>query len=237
MATTATTTPRTVSLDRRVRPWLGWFALAVVLGMQAGTVFRPLGDVGETRVADWLDLLTPYAVLGTAAVVMLRAGATRHQWVLFGVGGISFALGKGLHISANSASNVADAVVAESSIVHLWDEVVSHLVWYSGLFLVIVALAWALRGVEFRVGALDLVVAGLFALTLVNTYIEGAQPVLGCVFLAMLLGLGLRWHPAPVSRLLLVVGGLGLALLVGWGVYWFIVDGALFPEFSELGWI
>lgn len=222
---------------RGIRSWLGWFALAVVVGMQAGTVFRPLGDVGETRVADWVDLLTPFAVLGTAAVVMVRAHATRSPWVLFGLGAIAFSLGKGLHISANSASNVADAVVADSSIVHLWDEVVSHLIWYSGLFVVILALAWALRGVAFRVGPVDLVLAGLVALTLVNTYIEGAQPLLGLAFLLTLLGLGLRWRPAPVSRLLLVVGGLGLMLLVGWGVYWFVAEDSVFPEFSELGWI
>lgn len=220
-----------------VRPWLGWFALAVIVGMQAGTVFKPLGTMGETRVADWVDLLTPYAVIGTAAVVMVRARATTPQWILFGLGAVSFALGKGLHISANSASNVADAVVADSSIVHLWDEVVSHLIWYSGLFVLIVALAWALHHVTFRAGSLDLVVAGLVALTLVNTYIEGAQPLLGLVFLAVLLATGIAWRPAAVSRLLLVVGGLGLVLLLGWGVYWLLADGSVFPEFSELGWI
>jgi hypothetical protein len=216
-----------------VRAWLGWFALAVIVGMQAGTVFKPLGTTGETRVADWVDLLTPFAVLCTAAVVMLRARATTSQWVLFGLGGIAFSMGKGLHISANSASNVADTVVADSSIVHLWDEVVSHLIWY----VVLLALGWALRGVEFRVGALDLVVAGLVALTLVNTYIEGAQPLLGLAFLLSLLVTGLLSRPDPVSRLLLVVGGLGLLLLVGWGVYWVLADGSFFPEFSELGWI
>ena len=227
----------TSSPGTAVRAWLGWFALAVIVGMQAGTVFKPLGTMGETRVADWVDLLTPYAVIGTAAVVMVRARATTPQWILFGLGAVSFALGKGLHISANSASNVADAVVADSSIVHLWDEVVSHLIWYSGLFVIIVALAWALRDVTFRTGPLDLVVAGLVALTLVNTYIEGAQPLLGLVFLAVLLAAGIAWRPAAVSRLLLVVGGLGLVLLLGWGVYWLLADGSVFPEFSELGWI
>ena len=63
------------------------------------------------------------------------------------------------------------------------------------------------------------------------------QPVLGLVFLAALLALGLRWRLAPVSRLLLAVGGIGLVLLLGWGAYWFVADGSLFPEFSELGWI
>ena len=238
----ATTTATTTNPTERgevagVRPWLGWFALSVIVGMQAGTVFRPLGSIGDTRVADWVDLLTPYAVLGTAAVVLARASAARPQWTLFGVGAVTFALGKGMHLAANSVGNVADPAVARAGIVHLWDEVVSHLVWFTGLFLVILAIAWALRALEFRTGTVDVVVAGLLAVTLVNTYIEGAQPVLGLAFLATLLALGLRWRPAPVSRLLLVVGGFGLVLLVGWGVYWFVADGSLFPEFSELGWI
>ncbi|MCA1782989.1 MAG: hypothetical protein ABR616_07790 [Dermatophilaceae bacterium] len=222
---------------RGVRPWLGWFALAVIVGMQAGTIFKPLGSVGETRVADWVDLLTPYAVLGTAAVVLLRAAATRPQWVLFSVGAVAFALGKGLHLSANSISNVEDSVVADATIVHLWDEVVSHIIWYSGLFLVLVSLVWALQHVSFRVGALDHVVAGLVAVTLVNTYIEGAQPWLGLVFLAVLLTTGLRSYPRPAALLATVVGALGLLLLVGWGLYWFVTDGQVFPEFSDLGWI
>jgi len=142
-----------------------------------------------------------------------------------------------VHLAANSVGNVADPALSDASIVHLWDEVVSHLIWFTGLFLVILAIAWALRAVEFRTGGIDLVVAGLVAVTLVNNYIEGAQPVLGLVFLAALLALGLRWRPAPVSRLLLAVGGIGLVLLLGWGAYWFVADGSLFPEFSELGWI
>lgn len=238
MATAApVASPSASHTVRGVRPWLGWFALTVIVGMQAGTIFQPLGGVGETRVADWVDLLTPYAVIGTAAMVLVRAAAGRSQWVLLAVGGVAFALGKGLHISANSASNVADPTIADSTIVHLWDEVVSHIIWYSGLFLLLMSLAWALREVGFRVGALDFFVAALVAVTLVNTYIEGAQPWLGLVFLAVLLAVGLRSSPRPAGRLLTVVGGLGLLLLLGWGLYWFITDGQVFPEFSDLGWI
>jgi hypothetical protein len=220
-----------------MRRWLGWFALAVIIGMQAGTVFKPLGTIGETRVADWVDLLTPFAILGCAAMVLVRAGASRGQWALFGVGGITFTLGHGLHLAANSISNVADVVVAKASIVHLWDEVVSHYFWYVGLFLVMAAMAWALRPQEFRVGAVDVVVALLVAITLVNNYIEGGTPWLGLAFLTVGLVCGFLWRPAAVSRLLLVVGGVGLLLLVGWGVYWLAVDGTTFPQFSELGWI
>src|SRR5689334_6757048 len=99
---TMTEAPRQQVSTGRVRGWLGWFALSVIIGMQAGTVFRPLGGLGETRVADWVDLLTPYAVVGTGAMVMLRASATQRQWLLFGTGAVTFSLGKGLHLAANS---------------------------------------------------------------------------------------------------------------------------------------
>jgi hypothetical protein len=134
-------------------------------------------------------------------------------------------------------SNVADPAVATASIVHLWDEVVSHWIWYTGLFLVMAALAWAVRGRELAVGVVDQVVALLVAITLVNTYIEGGTPWLGLVFLAAALAAGLRWRPDGVARLLVVIGGAGLVLLVAWGAYWYLADGSLFPEFSELGWI
>ena len=48
----------TSSPGTAVRAWLCWFALAVIVGMQAGTVFKPLGTMGETRVADWVDPLS-----------------------------------------------------------------------------------------------------------------------------------------------------------------------------------
>jgi hypothetical protein len=170
-------------------------------------------------------------------MVLLRAGASRGQWVLLGVGGVTFTLGHGLHLAANSISNVADTVVAKASIVHLWDEVVSHYFWYIGLFLVLAAMALALRPQEFRVGAFDVVVSLLVAVTLVNNYIEGGTPWMGLVFLAVGAVCGFLWRPAAVSRLLLVVGGVGLLLLIGWGVYWLAADGSVFPQFSELGWI
>lgn len=232
----ATTTPA-VHAASGIGAWLGWLALAVVVGMQAGTVFRPLGALGQTRVADWVDLLTPYAILGCAAMVLWRALATPRQWVLLGVGAVTFTLGHGLHLSANSISNVDDRTVATASIVHLWDEVVSHWIWYVGLFLVLAAVAWALRDVALTVGVADVVVGCLVALTLVNTYIEGGTPWLGLVLLAIGVAVGVAWRPAPVARLLVVVAGVGLVLLIGWGAWWAVVDGRVFPQFSELGWI
>ena len=220
-----------------VGTWLIGFAFAVIVGMQAGTVFAPFGSIGATRVADWIDLLTPFVVLGCAAIVLHRADADRMQWTLFGAGAVMFALGKGLHISANSVSNVDDPVVADASIVHLWDEIASHYIWYTGLFIVLVALFLALRHQQFRVGAVGALAAALFAVTLVNTYIEGGVPWLGMAFLITGVAAGRMYGPSPVARLVVLVGGFGLLLLVGWGAYWYLVDGSVFPQFSELGWI
>jgi hypothetical protein len=223
--------------DSVVGRWLAGFAAALVVGLQLGTIAKPLGSVGPTRVADWLDLATPYVILGCAAVILHLVQAERRAWVLFGIGGITFTLGHGIHLAANSVSNVADDTVADAPVVHLWDEVASHWIWYTGLALVLGALARSLRDVAIRRNPGAVVLAGLVALTLVNTYIEGGTPLLGIVVLGAALGLGLLWRPQPVSALLLVVGGLGLALLLGWGLFWLLADGRWFPEFSELGWI
>ena len=170
-------------------------------------------------------------------MVLARTGAARAAWVLFGVGAVTFTLGHGVHLAANSVSNVAELAVAHASIVHLWDEVVSHWIWYIGLFLVLAAVAWSLRGRQFRVGVLGVVLALLVAITLTNTYIEGGTPWLGILILGSGVVAGLAWWPAPISRVLLLVGGSGLVLLVGWGLYWYVAEGRVFPQFSELGWI
>ena len=225
------------SADGGVRGWLGWFALAVIIGMQAGTFFEPLGSVGETRVADWLDLVTPYAVVGCAAMAMHRGDAGRSAWLLFGVGAVTFTLGHGLHLAANSVSNADDVALKEADIVHLWDEVVSHYIWYTGLFVMLAAIAVAVRAERLHLGVFDVVVAVAFTVTLVNTYIEGGVPWLGLTFLATGIAAGLTRPRTPAGQLALLIGGIGFTLLLGWGLAWYVADGTIFPEFSDVGWI
>ena len=220
-----------------VRRWLGWFAVVAIVGLQAGTVFESLGMVGETRVADWIDLLTPFAVVGFGAMVLSAAQAESRWWVLFGLGAVTFTLGHGLHLSANSISNAPNVALGDADIVHLWDEVVSHYIWYTGLFVLLTAMAMALRPQKFSLGPTGFVLASLFSVTLVNTYIEGDVAWLGLAFLAAGTAAGFTWRPASVSRLLLLVGGLGLVLLVAWGLAWYMNDGTIFPEYSDVGWI
>ena len=64
------------AVARRVNRLLAAFVLAVALGHHVGVLFEFLGEVGEarTRVADWIDLATPYAVVGLAGAVLVLVG-------------------------------------------------------------------------------------------------------------------------------------------------------------------
>ena len=217
--------------------WLAWFAVAVIVGMQVGTIFKPLGTIGETRLADWIDLATPFAVLGCAAMALDSGSASSASWAWMFVGGVAFALGHGLHLAANSISNVSDPTVAHASIVHLWDEVASHYIWYIGLYLVLVALWVGLRDHPIRLRAGGAALAVLVAVTLVNTYIEGGVAWFGLGVLATGILAGWTRPTTSAGRLALLIGGVGFLLLVSWGIAWYVADGRVFPEFSDVGWI
>lgn len=214
----------------RPRAWqpLAWWVVVFAVGQQAGTVFRFLGDVGDTRWADWVDLLTPWAVLGVGLLVMLRAGAGRQLLIAFGASGLLYAEGHALHLSANSISNVQ-----HSGVIHLWDEVVSHYLWYAGALAVLVVLLLAVRSEPAPSRSwVGYALTPLLGITLLNGWIEGGVPVLGFVSCAVLLAVGWRCREGAAGRYALVTAVLGLVALTGWGLYW-----GNFPQYSELGWI
>ena len=202
--------------------WLAGFAVAVIVGHHVGTIAKPLGTVGATEWADWVDLLTPYAVVGTALLVLLRSGADRATWLLAAVGTVVYVQGHGLHLAANSIGNAR----GDAAPVHLWDEVIGHYVWYGGLYLLLWALGRALPVVPRGPWAWPL--AALLGLTLATNGIEGGTPLLTLAVSLALAGWGLRRR----DPLLVLAPGLTVLLLCGWGLYW---QG--FPQFSELGWI
>jgi hypothetical protein len=212
--------------------WLGWFALAVIIGHHVGTIFGPLGEAGRgTEWADWIDLATPYAVIGTALAVLLAAGAERRAWLLAAVGAVGYAEGHGIHLAANSVGNAR----GNGQPVHLWDEVVGHYVWYAGLFLLVAAIAVTLADRP-RPGRWAWPIAVLFGVTAATNGIEGGTPYFTIAVAVVFVVYG--WRQRAGSGLLLVVAfGVTLTLLIGWGVYWAIADGRFFPQFSELGWI
>lgn len=221
----------------------GWplaaLALAVVVFMQIGTVARPLGEVGPVRAADWLDLLAPWAVVGAAAWVLVRCRAAtvgtppdRLTWGMLAVGGIAFAEGKGLHLAANSVGNTGPTG-ATAEVAHLWDEGVGHWIWYLGLLLVVAAVTRAVlggRGSGVRVSAAGVVLALLTGFSLANTWIEGRTPWLGLAAAAGFTAWGLRRRTRG-GMLWAICFGLALVQVVGWGAYWWLSDGLVFPEY------
>ena len=212
--------------------WLGWFAVAVVVGHHVGTIFAGLGDAGQgTEWADWIDLLTPYAVVGTALAALYAAGADRRAWLVAALGSIAYADGHGVHLSANSIGNER----GNAQPVHLWDEVVGHHLWYAGLFLLVAALTLALADRP-APGRAAWALATLFGFTAATNGIEG-----GTALFSLLVSLGFAGYGWTRRRaagvLLLVAYGTTTALLLGWGLYWGVADGRWFPQFSELGWI
>lgn len=212
--------------------WLGWFAVAVVVGHHVGTVFGPLGEAGlRTEWADWIDLLTPYAVIGTAAAALLAAGADRIAWLLAASGAVAYVQGHGIHLAANSISNARGG----DQPVHLWDEVAGHYLWYAGLFLLVAALARTLAGWP-RPGRLAWLPAVLFGITSATNGIEGGTPYFTLAASLAFVAYGWR-HRRTAGALLVAAYGLTTVLLLGWGGYWALAEGRSFPQFSELGWL
>lgn len=239
--------PARSSTPERRAPGVGLplaaLAMSIVVFMQIGTFARPLGDVGGTRAADWLDLLTPWAVVGCAAWVLLASRAQTGgrspdgwSWSVLAVGGIAFAEGKGLHLAANSIGN-AEPTGTAADLAHLWDETVGHWIWYVGLLVLLAAVTRTLLSgsdvAHLRATGLGLVIAALTGFSLANTWIEGATPWLGIVAAAGFVAYALA-HRGRGALLWLVCFGLALVQVVGWGLYWWITDGLVFPEYYEV---
>jgi uncharacterized membrane protein YhaH (DUF805 family) len=223
--------------------WLALFALAYGLLHHQGFVLGRLGTVGQqgTRWADWIDLVTPYLVVGPAAVAMATVGASRNQWLLFAVGAIAYTQGHGIHLAANSIGNDLGASgIGLTDVTHLWDEVMGHYVWYGGLAVMVAALALAFRPLtQPRRSMAMLLLTLLFGVTYASNALEGHTAVMALItslgFVAWSLMERRGSEPSP--------GHSPAAGLLGWvflpsclvlGFYGLWHRG--FPEPTSVGW-
>lgn len=214
---------------RASRPgrWLAGFGVAVLVGHHLGALPGGLGDAGgATRWVDWIDLLTPYAVVGTALGALAAAGAHRRSWVTAFLGAVAYVNGHGIHLAANSIGNAR----GDAAPVHLWDEVLGHLLWYAGLALLVVALVPAVRRAGVPARPAGLLLALGVGLTWTTNALEGGTAVPSLVVAAALSAWGWRIRGSGAGRLLLAAFPAAAVLLAGWGV----LHGG-FPAPSELG--
>jgi hypothetical protein len=211
---------------RSVHRRLAVFAATVIVAHHVNTALGPLGYVGTTRWADWVDLLVPYVVVGAAAAVLAATGAGRMEWIALAAVAILYTQGHGIHLAANSIAGVEPSDAA-----HLWDETVSHWLWYSGLAGFVATLAYAVRDVPAARSWWALGLSLGFGFTICTNSIEGGTPALGLVCGIAFVAWGVRARER-LPEVLVPAYALAFVGLAGWGLYW---QG--FPQFSELGWI
>jgi hypothetical protein len=200
-----------------------WFAVVFAVGHHVGVGLEFLGDVGAsgTRWADWVDLAVPYAVVLAGAGVLSAARADRIDWGLLLLGAVVYTQGHGIHLAANSVGNADPGDVA-----HLWDEQVSHWIWYLGLTVLVVALVRAAPAMPLRPVSTPAVVLAGF--TWFDNTVEGAVPALGFAAAVLVGGYAWRQRVRPIAA----AYALAFLLLAVWGVWH-----RGFPEFTELGWV
>jgi hypothetical protein len=106
---------------------LGIVALATDLG---GVLWKtPLGPTGVTA-GDWIDALATFVVIALYASIAsgLAARARRPVPSILYVVATAYAMGRGIHLAANSIHDMIDHTGGADpwGLVYLWDEHVSH---------------------------------------------------------------------------------------------------------------
>lgn len=225
-------TPEAAAADHAesAAPWsrpLFWLGAAYVFFHHVGTLLAPLGEVGDTRWADWVDLLAPYVVVGLGVLTLTAAHAPPRCWGGFALAAVIYTQGHGIHLAANSVGNVA-----RSDIAHFWDEYVGHYIWYAGLALMFAVLAGVLAARPLhRCPPPGHLLAALVGLTHFTNSIEGDFALPGLAVAAGFTAWGVRTR-RHAGRLLLTAYGFALVLFAVYGGWH-----RGFPEFSDLGWI
>ncbi|GAA4226632.1 hypothetical protein GCM10022254_12230 [Actinomadura meridiana] len=210
----------------RPLPWLTACVVLYVLTHHVGFGLAGLGTVDRTRWADWVDILTPYAVLLTTAAALHAGGAGRRTWALYLIGAITYVEGHGIHLAANSVGNDAPGHVA-----HLWDEVVGHYFWYAGTALVAAALVAALAHLPAPPLRLALIPALGVAFTWTSNSLEGGTPIMGLAVATAFTAYGLHTR-RTLGRVLIPAFAPAIVMLIGYGIWH---HG--FPQPSDLGWV
>jgi hypothetical protein len=186
-------------------------------------VFHQLPALVGSDVEPWVDLLTPFAVIGAAAFVIDR-GASPLALVVAIVGAVLYADGHGIHLAANSIGH-EELTGDAKDVTHFWDEEWGHFELHLGLFVLIGAFCLARRERPW----LPALCAVLLGWTLFTNTVEGGTWWLALVATAVFV----PW--AVVARrpvLVTVAAAFGLAAsMIGVWALWH--QGM--PQFSDVG--
>jgi hypothetical protein len=181
-----------------------------------------------------VDHLTPFAVIGSAALVLASLRAAPAAIVLPLIAGVIYVDGHGIHLAANAIGN-EDIPANLEDVVHFWDEVWGHIWWHLGWILLVASLclaeALARRPRTWRPPSTALAVVSALALgiTFFTSGVEGGTwwmfAAAAPVFVA--------WA-ARAPRTLLVTSAAAFALAGLLLASWAIWHGGM-PQFSDVG--
>jgi hypothetical protein len=183
---------------------------------------------------EWIDHLTPFAVVGTAALVLVSLRAAPAAIVLALVAGVIYVNGHGIHLSANAISHEELPGDLED-VVHFWDEVWGHIWWHLGWVLLVGALclAEALRREPRRWRPESPALAGasilLLGATMFTSGVEGGSWWIFAAAVPVFVVWAVR---APRPLLVTAAGSFALVGLLM--AVWALWHGGM-PQFSDVG--
>ncbi|NHC46897.1 hypothetical protein [Motilibacter aurantiacus] len=196
---------------RRARRLVAGAVTAYVVMHHVGAA-NALGEVGQTRWADWADLATPWLVVLPLAAALAVSRQPAREWVLLVVAALAYTEGHGIHLAGNSVNNREPSDVA-----HLWDEVVGHWVWYSGAALLGVVAVRALARSGVPAGPLPWLLGLLAGTTWATNSLEGGTAYLGLAVAATALVWGAR-RGGRLGRLVAGSAVAAAAVVLGYAV-------------------
>jgi hypothetical protein len=179
------------------------------------------------RNGTWIDLVTPFVVIGVAAWALRDAPDSARTVAL--VAGVAFVDGHGIHLAANEIGHYGLTGKAYD-VRYFWDEHWGHIEWHLGLLGLLAALALA-DGRRGRPDRAELVAALLIGWTLFTNTVEGQDWFLT-------LGAAVAFAVGAIARrtrtlVACASATLFAAALIGVWAAW---HGGV-PQFSELGWL
>jgi hypothetical protein len=193
----------------------------------AFAVFHHLPSFAGDTAGDFIDLLTPFAVIGAAAFLLGR-GAPLPALVVILVGAVLYVDGHGIHLAANSIGHEDLSGDAED-VTHFWDETWGHIQWHLGWILLLVGLCLAEAKRLIRIHRLVAGVgAALLGWTLFTSTVEGGTWWLELIGTAVFVPWALAAR-RPLVMSCAAAFALAAALIAGWAVW----QGGV-PQFSEV---
>jgi hypothetical protein len=204
---------------------------------------QPFPAYSSIHWADVFDLFTPLVLIPLYWLIFTNSGRLNRRLSLviwFLIFSAVWVLGQGMHLAANSISNLQGSGSTNlHQLVHFYDEVLSHYLWHAGILALsgLLILACALEDDKAETLRWGFIIpsALLYGITYFLAVIEGGTVPLGLP-LAFLMIVGVLIFSRRQLRTQNLVAffftayAIALALFAGWYVYW-----GGFPQFSEVG--